>query len=210
VNLHGETYGGQVSFGPPLSLRCEQGGMAAENFALSPGLLLDIYTDPATFGPVYYKRQDVKNFFYQLANIDDALSGGDFHAPIESPKYIFQIRTGPNDGGPTQVLDPRLYIQGAQEHLIRSDATATPLRLDPSGFQAGQMLLVDFMRQETGAPNACFVDGHDNVSSQVVVQDRIVYSLQVRGGEDDGGLGLTPEQRARRSAGKATSQIGED
>jgi hypothetical protein len=210
VVLHDEQYSGTVSFGPEVSLRCEQAGQAAQNFALSPELPLDIYTDPSEFGPVYYKRQDVTNFFYQLANMDNALMGGDFHAPIESPKYIFQIRSGPKEGGPTEVLDPQLYIEGAQEHLIRSELTKTPLRLSPGSFQAGQVLLVDFMRQETGEPDSQFIDGRENMGSSVVVQDRVVYALQVQDGQSAADSGLTPEQRARRTASKVTSQIGED
>lgn len=205
----GERYTAAISFGPQVSLRCEQGGRPVSNFSLAPEQPLRIYSDPQRFGPVYYKRQDASNFIFQLANMDNALLGGDFHAPSESPMYVFSVRSGA-DGGPTRVVDPALYIAGAQEHLIRSDFAETPVELPAGLFKPGDAVTVDFMRQETIPPDALFVAGHQDASSRAAVQDRVVWAMLVESAPGAAELGLSPAQLAAQIAGKVMRQISGD
>jgi hypothetical protein len=174
--LLGETYTGSISFGAPLKMAIEQDGRAVRNFSLSCEQPVTIVTTPEQFGPVYYKRQDATNLFYQLASIDQALESGDFHSQVESPRYVFQISIGDSAGGPARLLDPSRYIQGFEPHLIRSDKTATPLSFAGAEFAPGEVVVVDFMREEAAAPDTGFTGG-ENFSTQLVVQDRVVYAL---------------------------------
>ncbi|GEM_PF-6325498 len=178
LTLRGELFSGEVSFGEPLAMSIEQDGRAAERFCLADELPLTITTKPAEFGPVYYKRQDLSGFVFQLASMNQALEGKDYHPQRESPQYVFQIRRGDAEGGPAALVDPSRYIAGHEKHLIRSDHTSTPLTFGAGEFRPGDVLIVDFMRQETPPPDAGF-EQRDNFSAQVVVQDRVVYALAV-------------------------------
>lgn len=176
--LRGELFEGEVSFGEPLAMSVEQDGRPAERFCLADELPLTITTAPAEFGPVYYKRQDLTGFVFQLASMNEALEGKDYHPQRESPQYVFQIRRGDAEGGPAALIDPSRYIEGHKKHLIRSDRTSTPLSFGADEFEPGDVLIVDFMRQETPPPDAGFKP-LSNFSAQVVVQDRVVYALAV-------------------------------
>ena len=112
LTLRGNYITGTFSFGEPLAMAVSQAGQAVDNFSLKAEAPLTVATTPAEFGPVYYKRQDLTNFVFQMANMDQALAGGDFHAPIESPRYVFQVRAGDADGGTTRLIDPSRYIKG--------------------------------------------------------------------------------------------------
>jgi hypothetical protein len=203
----GERYTAEISFGPEVRLRCEQGGREITDFSMAEEQALRIFTDPDEFGPVYHKRQDTTNLFFQLANMDDALLGGDFHAPIESPLFVFSVRSAPSDGGPSRVVDPSLYISGAQEHLIRSAGAATPVELRAGLFSQGETVVVDFMRQETIPPDALFTAGKANVTSRAAQQDRVVYAMLVESEPLAGELGLDERQMAARTARKVMRQI---
>lgn len=178
LSLLGQTYSGAFSFGAPLKLSVEQQGRAISNFTLSVEQPVTIVTEPTEFGPVYYKRQDPSNLFYQLANIDQALEGGDYHAPVESPRYVFQISIGDGTGGPTRLLDPSRYIAGFEPHLIRSDSTTTPLAFAANEFAPGDAVVVDFTREEAAPPDCGFSGPDQNFSAQLVVQDRVVYAMR--------------------------------
>jgi len=179
LSIRDETVEGEVGFGEGVSLRAEQGGKPVKHFTLSAEQPLDILSDPAEFGPVYFKRQDLTNFLFQMANMDQALSGGDFRTPVESPLYIFQVRIGDLSGGPTKLLDPARYIDGYQPHLIRSERTSTPLHFDANDFVPGQVVIVDFLRQDT-VPDAEGLHGPQrNFSSRTVVINQMVVALAV-------------------------------
>jgi hypothetical protein len=178
LTLRGELFKGEVSFGDQLEMAVDQAGRPAQNFCLADELPLAISTEPAEFGPVYYKRQDLTSFVYQLASMNEALQGKDYHPQRESPQYVFQIRVGDSEGGPAALVDPARYIEGHKRHLIRSDQTSTPLSFSAEEFKPGDVVIVDFMRQETLDPDAGF-EARDNFSAQVVVQDRVVYALSV-------------------------------
>lgn len=179
LQLRGESYSAKFCFGEPVRLRAEQNGSVPPSFSLKDEEPLDIFTEPAEFGPVYYKRQDFTNFFFMLNNMDEALQSKDFHPEVESPMYIFQVRVGDGNGGPTRLLDPSKYIAGHQEFLIRSEKTSTPLRFSPDEFNPGEVVVVDFTRQETPGPDVGLSGPQDGFSGQVITQNRVVYALAV-------------------------------
>jgi hypothetical protein len=180
VDMRWESYKGGFSFGDPIALRVTQDGVAAQKFVLDSAQQTELSTLPQTFGPVYYKRHDVTNFMYQIANMDDALQSADFHAEVESPQYFFQLRLGRSGESQTQLLDPTVYIAGAEHHLIRSEQALSPMLLPAGGLSTGQTLLADFSRSETMKPDSVFHSASENFSDQVVVQDRVVYAFEVR------------------------------
>lgn len=182
LTLRGEKYRARFSFGPSISLRAEQTGLPVENYSLLEGLPLTIVTEPQEFGPVYYKRQDYTNFMFMLNNMDQALESKDYHPEVESPKYVFQVRIADSQGGPARLLDPAKYIAGHQEFLIRSDMTATPLTFGAGEFKPGEVVVVDFMRQDTLKPNEGLSGPAEGFSGQIVSQSRVVYALAVAGG----------------------------
>jgi len=192
LSLLGKTYGGEFSFGAPLKLSVEQEGRAVSNFTLNVEQPVTFLTEPATFGPVYYKRQDPGNFFFQMASIDQALESGDYHAPVESPRYVFQISIGDGEGGPARLLDPSRYISGFQPHLIRSDSTTTPLTFAGNEFAAGDAVVVDFMREEAAPPDSGFCGPDANFSAQLVVQERVVCALHAEAPPSAEELGTSP------------------
>jgi hypothetical protein len=184
VTLLGKAYGGQFSFGEPLKLEALQpsnDGLAVpvRNFVMAEAKPLLIQTVPRSFGPVYYKEQDLTNFVYQLANMDDSLLSGSYHPPVESPRYVFQVQTGQGDG-PLHLLDPSRYVEGAQPFLIRSDNTGTPLEFQPADLAGALTVLINFVRIDTAAPNAGFSGPQpagDGWTGQLTVQERVVFAL---------------------------------
>lgn len=177
--MQSQLYTGEVSFSRRLGMSVLQLGQPAVNFTLRSEAPFEIYTTPAEFGPVYYKQQDITNFMFQLANIDQALEGGDYHTPVESPLYLFQIGVSDGEGGPTSLLDPAQYIAGYQPHLIRSDSTTTPLRFEPELFDTGEVVVVDFRRQDRAEPDSVFVSNNPDLTDQVVVEDRVIFALEI-------------------------------
>jgi hypothetical protein len=185
LTLLGQQYHGEFSFGdmPQMHALQPEGGTLApvRNFCMRSELPLQIVTVPRAFGPVYYKRQDLKNFVYQLANIDDSLSGGSYHPPVESPRFIFQVRVG-DAGGTMQLLDPSRYIRGHKPHLIRSDWTETPIELNPTDLEGNKAVLIDFIRTDTATPNSGFrgPDAREmGWSGQLEIQQRVLYALYI-------------------------------
>jgi hypothetical protein len=160
-------------------MRVEQESEPVANFVLRDEAGFTISTTPASFGPVYYKRQDMTNFVFQLANMDQALKGGDFHAPVEPMRYFFQVRVGDTAGGPTRLLDPARYIEGHKAHMIRSELTSMPLSFMAEEFAAGDAVLIDFMRINTATPDTVFTAERENMSSLATAQERVVYALAV-------------------------------
>jgi hypothetical protein len=179
LTLRGESYYARFSFGAPVSLTAEQDGVRVEHFSLKDEEPLDIFTQPREFGPVYYKRQDFTNFMFMLNNMDQAIESKDYHPEVESPMYIFQVRVGDSNGGPTRLLDPGKYIAGHQEFLIRSDMTSTPLRFGADEFNPGEVVIVDFMRQDTLKPDEGLSGPADGFSGQIVTQNRVVYAMAI-------------------------------
>jgi hypothetical protein len=179
LELKGEQYYGEVEFARRLGMSVLQLGQPAANFTLRSEAPFEIYTTPAEFGPVYYKQQDITNFMFQLANMNQALEGGDYHSPVESPLYLFQIGVSDGEGGPTSLLDPAQYIAGYQPHLIRSDSTTTPLRFEPELFDTGDVVVVDFRRQDRAEPDSVFVSDNPDMTDQVVVEDRVIFALEI-------------------------------
>jgi len=179
LTMPGRRFEGAVSFSRYLAMHVEQQGQPVRNFCLADETGMDLYTTPAEFGPVYYKHQDITNFVFQLANMDAAIESQDYHPPVESPRYIFQVRIGDGAGGPTQLLDPARYIDGYTSHLIRSERTSTPLHFAAEDFNDGDVVVVDFERQDTLEPDSVFSGYGEGYSSEVVVKDRIVYALKV-------------------------------
>lgn len=186
LSLLGQSYSGEFSFGEMLEMQAlqpEGGALAAvRNFCMASERPLHISTRPADFGPVYYKRQDMKNFIYQLANMDDSLSSGSYHPPVESPQYIFQVRVG-DASGAMQLLDPSRYIRGHQPFLIRSDWTETPLEFVPEDLAGHKAVLIDFIRTDTPEPNSGFSgpggSGGKGWSGQFHIQQRVMYALYI-------------------------------
>lgn len=202
LTVRGEQYSGRVSFGDELSLTVAQNGRVISNFSLANELGFSIETQPPSFGPVYYKRQDMTNFVFQLASIDQALESQDYHPVVESPRYLFQIRVGDPEGGPTRLIDPARYIQGYTPHLIRSDSTATPLAFAASEFDSGEVVVIDFSRTETLPPDTVFQAAREGFSSQTAVQDRIVYAMYVEDAPTPAELGQLPGVLADDSSGE--------
>ncbi len=179
LTLLGHTYRGEVAFARRLGMSVLQLGKPVSNFTLRSEVPFEIYTTPAEFGPVYYKRQDITNFMFQLANMSEALENEDYHTPVESPLYLFQIGVSDGEGGPTNLLDPAQYIEGYEPHLIRSDSTATPLRFDSKLFSIGDVIVVDFMRQDRAEPDSVFASDNPDLTDFVVVKDRVVFALEI-------------------------------
>jgi len=177
IILRGEVISGEFSFGPALGMGVSQGGEPVTNFCLAAEEPFQVATDPQEFGPVYYKRQDLTNFVYQLANMDQALEGGDFHAQVETPRYVFQVRAGKGDGGPTRLIDPARYIVGHEKHLIRSEQTATPLSFQAGEVTPGEVVVIDFQREDVPAPDSLFGAETASFSSRVLITDRVVFAL---------------------------------
>lgn len=177
--LLGHTYNGKVEFGRRLDMSVLQLGEPVANFTLRSEAPFEVYTTPAEFGPVYYKRQDITNFMFQLANISEALESQDYHTPVENPLYLFQVGVSDGEGGPTVLLDPAQYIQGYEPHLIRSESTTTPLRFDPKFFKVGDVVVVDFMRQDRAEPDSVFASDNPDMTDQLVVKDRVVFALEI-------------------------------
>ena len=179
LDLQGQTYSGEVSFSRRLGMSVLQLGAPAANFTLRSEAPFEIYTTPVEFGPVYYKQQDITNFMFQLANMSQALESLDYHTPVESPLYVFQIGVSDGAGGPTNLLDPAQYIAGYQRHLIRSESTATPLRFSPELFSTGDVVVVDFRRQDRREPDSVFSSDNPDLTDQVVVEDRVIFALEI-------------------------------
>lgn len=179
LTLRGELFQGEISFGEPLAMVVEQESEAVANFVLRDEAGFTVSTTPTRFGPVYYKRQDSTNFVFQLANMDQALDGGDFHAPVEPMRFFFQVRIGDTAGGPTRLVDPARYIEGHKAYMIRSDETSTPLKFKAEEFVAGEVVLIDFMRIDTAPPDTMFTATRANVSCLASTQERVVYALAV-------------------------------
>ena len=180
LSVLGREYRGGFSYGAPLSLSVEQDGQAAQQFCLMDEHSFTVATQPAQFGPVYYRKQDLTNAVFQLANMDEALAGGDFHAPRENPRYLFQVSVGDGLGGPVRLVDPARYIVGYQEHMIRSEQTSTPLAFEASEFSPQDVVVIDFMREDILDPDTGFDQpGDAKVSRQVTVQERVLYTLNV-------------------------------
>ena len=190
ITLRGESITGGFSFSDALGMEVSQDGGTVSNFCLAAESPFEITTTPSAFGPVYYKRQDVTNFVYQMASMDAALESGDFHAPVESPLYIFQVRAGDGDGGPTRLIDPSRYIEGWEEHLIRSDKTATPLVFPGHELDPGEVVVVDFLREDTPEPDSVFRAEKTGFSSRVKVTDRVVFALHAESPPTAAELGL--------------------
>ena len=179
VELLGESYSGRISFGAPIALIVSQASAAPAGFALDAARPIELVTSPQSFGPVYYKQQDVANVFYQLANMDDALKSVDFRAEAESPQYFFQLRAGAVGESKTTLIDPAVYITDAQNGVIRSVQALTPMVLPAGGLNAGQNLVIDFSRKET-LHDGVFRSRSDNFSTSAVVRERIVYIYELR------------------------------
>jgi len=192
LTVRGELYSGQVSFGEPLGLTITQDGQPVSRFCLAAEKPLVVTTSPAGFGPVYYKRQDMTNFFFQLASMEQALASKDYHPQLESPRYLFQVRIGDADGGPAQLLDPARYIDGYQPFLIRSEQTSTPLAFQPEEYEAGQAVIIDFTRYDTLPADTVFVTASEHFSCQTEIQDRVVYALHVEAPPTEAELGQLP------------------
>jgi hypothetical protein len=179
LSLLGKTYRGEVAFNRRLGMSVLQLGEAATTFTLRSGAPFEIYTTPAEFGPVYYKQQDITNFMFQLANMYQSLESQDYHTPVENPLYLFQIGVCDGEGGPTSLLDPARYIEGYEPHLIRSESTATPLRLEPQLFGTGDVIVVDFRRQDRAEPDSVFASDNPDLTDQLIVEDRVIFALEI-------------------------------
>jgi len=180
VDLPWASYSGRVRFGAPIALTVTQDGRVAPGFMLNAAQPIELTTLPQSFGPVYYKQQNLANAFYQLANMDDALRGADFRAETESPQYFFQLRAGGLDETTTKLIDPAAYISGAQHGLIRSEQALSPMVIPAGGLNAGQNLLIDFSRKET-LQDGVFQSRSANFSATAIVKERIVYIYELAG-----------------------------
>jgi hypothetical protein len=189
VRVRGQQYAGEFRFGAMVSLSAEQAGKPVEHFSLKDEEPLRISTEPGEFGPVYYKRQDLMNFMFMLNNMDQAIQSGNYHPEVESPMYVFQVRIGDAQGGPARLLDPARYIEGHQPFLIRSDHTSTPLVFSAEEFSPGDVVIVDFMRQDTLQPDEGFTCAKGGFSGQITVQNRAVYAMAVESAPSAAELG---------------------
>lgn len=202
--VRGEQFSGQVSFGAQLGMRVMQDGREISNFCLADELPCLVETEPSQFGPAYYKRQDLTNYVFQLASMEQALESQDYHPAVESPRYLFQLRIGDPDGGPTRLVDPQRYIEGYTPHLIRSEQTSTPLSFSADEFSSGDVVIIDFERTETLPPDALFSAARENFSSQTTVADRVVYAMYVEPPPTPAELGQeAAEPRAATAAGNS-------
>jgi hypothetical protein len=111
--------------------------------------------------------------------MEQALQSQDYHPAVESPRYLFQLRVGDPDGGPTRLVDPQRYIEGFTPHLIRSDRTSTPLTFSADEFSAGEVVVIDFERTDTLPADTVFSSARESFSTQTTVQDRVVYAMYV-------------------------------
>jgi hypothetical protein len=179
VTSRSDRFTGRVDFGRELRMRVLQNGEVITNFCLADELPFLVETSPRQFGPVYYKRQDLTNSVYQLANMEQSLESQDYHPVVESPQYLFQIRIGDPAGGPTRLVDPARYIEGYTAYLIRSEQTSTPLSFAADEFSAGDVVAIDFERTDTLPPDSVFSAGRQGFSSQTRIQDRVVYAMYV-------------------------------
>ena len=189
LTLQGEYYTGSFRFSEPLSLSVVQDGEPAGMFCLKEEQGFTISTVPTQFGPVYYRKQDLTNAVFQLANMDEALAGGDYHAPRENPRYLFQVSVSDGLGGPMRLVDPSRYIQGYQEHMIRSEQTSTPLSFAAHEFGPEDVVVIDFMRENKLDPDVGFEDAGNRFSCQVIVQERVLYTLNVESAPTPAELG---------------------
>jgi hypothetical protein len=190
LSVLGQDYHGGFSFGEPLALSVAQDGAPAAQFCLMDEHGFTVSTAPAQFGPVYYRKQDLTNAVFQLANMDEALAGGDYHAPRENPRYLFQVSVGDGQGGPVRLVDPERYIEGYQAHMIRSEQTSTPLNFGAGEFGTGDVVVIDFMRESFLDPDVGFTaPGDGSFSCQVTVQERVLYTLNVESAPTPAELG---------------------
>lgn len=204
LTLRGEYISGGFSFGEPLAMSVTQSGEPVGNFCIAAEQGFEVATTPAEFGPVYYKRQDLTNFVYQLANMDQSLETGDYHTPVESPRYVFQVRAGDNTGGVTRLIDPQRYIAGYEPHLIRSELTATPLGFAAGEFAPGEVVVIDFLREDIPAPDSVFAAQACSLSSHVTIQDRVVFALHVETAPTPEELGIDSNAPLADSHGNTT------
>jgi hypothetical protein len=179
LEIRGEFFTGELYFPEPLTMEIRQDGRPVSNFSIMDEASLDLYTAPAEFGPVYYKRQDMSNFMFQMANIENAIETGDYHTPVESPRYLFQVSIADGAGGPARLLDPGRYIEGYQPHMIRSDWTTTPLHFGADEFSPGEVVVVDFRREETLEPDSVFSTSGSKMSNNTRVTERVIFALAV-------------------------------
>lgn len=203
VAARGERFSGRVDFGEKLEMRVLQNGNQVSNFSLADELPFLIETEPRRFGPVYYKRQDLTNSVYQLANMEQSLQSQDYHPAVESPRYLFQLRVGDPQGGPTRLVDPERYIEGYTPYLIRSEQTSTPLSFAADEFSAGDVVLIEFERTDTLPPDTVFNSSREGFSSQTTIQDRVVYAMYVE-------QPPTPEELGQLAASLPSSGAEDD
>ncbi len=179
IEMRGEHYRGQFSFAQSVALRVTQDGVAQSDFALDAAAPIELSTLPQSFGPVYYKRQDAGNAFYQLANMEDALQRADFRVHEESPRWFLQLRVGRSGSQDTQLLDPAAYISGALPHLIRADLAQSPMVIPAGGLNAGSTLLIDFSREKSQQDNVLH-SSSEAYSASLEVRERVAYIFELR------------------------------
>ncbi len=173
----GEHASGEVSFADRLKVMLLQDEEPVDNYILHSGTKLHIFTEPRTIGPVYYKRQDLTNFAFSMAAMDEAMQGGDFHYIPETPSYLLQVRIGRAEGGRTELLDPSRYIDGYKPHMIRSDQTTTPISFASDEFLTGDVVVLDFERKDVLEPDTVFRGDAHGLTSEVVHHERLIYAL---------------------------------
>jgi hypothetical protein len=179
IELGGRNYRARVSFGAPLAVRVTQAGQIPVGRVLDTGQPIELTTTPASFGPVYYKRHDPTSSFYQLANMGDALSSGEFRTPAESPQYFLQLSLAARGESKTALLDPTAYIAGARHGMVRADQAETPVVLPAGGLNPGPTLLIDFSREESRRDNPLYSRDND-LSAEVIVRERIICMYELR------------------------------
>ncbi|MCB1187686.1 hypothetical protein KDL29_11025 [bacterium] len=177
LDVLGEQAHGDVEFADRLGVVMMQDEMQVDNYVLHSGTQLVIFTEPRTIGPVYYKRQDLTNFAFSMASMDQAMQGGDFHYIPETPSYLLQVRIGRAEGGRTLLLDPSRYINGYQPHMIRSDETTTPISFHSDEFRTGDVVVLDFERKDVLDPDTVFSGNARGLTSGVVHDERLIYAL---------------------------------
>ncbi|MCB1218746.1 hypothetical protein KDL44_15280 [bacterium] len=177
LKVLGELATGSVSFADRLEVQLLQDEEPVDNYILHSGTQLRIYTEPRTIGPVYYKRQDLTNFAFSMASMEQAMQGGDYHYIPETPTYLLQVRIGRAEGGRTILLDPSRYIDGYQPHMIRSDQTTTPISFHSDEFRTGDVVVLDFERKDVLDPDTVFSGNARGLTSGVVHHERLIYAL---------------------------------